>query len=56
MQQFYLSRLMGTSVEMISSTYGHLVPDSEFYLRGLLDRFDLGAFDEVERQPLTRQD
>jgi hypothetical protein len=31
---------MGTSVEMISQTYGHLVPDSEEYLRGLLDDFD----------------
>jgi integrase len=42
-QLFYLSRLMGTSVEMISSTYGHLVPDSEIYLRGLLDAFDDAA-------------
>jgi hypothetical protein len=24
------------------STYGHLLPDSEQYLRGLLDRFDGG--------------
>jgi hypothetical protein len=31
---------MGTSVEMISSTYGHLVPDSDQYLRGLLDEYD----------------
>ena len=39
-QLFYLSRIMGTSVEMISATYGHLVPDSEDYLRGLLDSYD----------------
>jgi integrase len=39
-QLFYLSRVMGTSVEMISQTYGHLVPDSEDYLRGLLDEYD----------------
>jgi integrase len=39
-QLFYLSRIMGTSVEMISQTYGHLVPDSEEYLRGILDAFD----------------
>jgi hypothetical protein len=31
---------MGTSVTQIDATYGHLVPDSEDYLRGLLDRFD----------------
>jgi integrase len=37
---FYLTRLMGTSVEMIDGTYGHLLPDSEEYLRGLLDTYD----------------
>ena len=31
---------MGTSVTQIDATYGHLVPDSEDYLRGLLDTFD----------------
>jgi integrase len=41
-QLFYLSRIMGTSVAMIDATYGHLVPDSEEYLRGLLDAFDEG--------------
>jgi integrase len=39
-QLFYLSRIMGTSVEMISQRYGHLVPDSDEYLRGMLDEFD----------------
>lgn len=39
-QLFYLSRLMGTSVTQIDATYGHLVPDSEEYLRGLLDSYD----------------
>jgi integrase len=39
-QLFYLSRIMGTSVAQIDKTYGHLVPDSEEYLRGLLDAFD----------------
>jgi integrase len=34
-QLFYLSRIMGTSVAQIDKTYGHLVPDSEEYLRGL---------------------
>ena len=37
---FYLARLMGTSVEQIDSVYGHLLPDSEDYLRGLLEAFD----------------
>jgi integrase len=41
-QLFYLSRIMGTSVAQIDDTYGHLVPDSEEYLRGLLDTFDEG--------------
>jgi hypothetical protein len=31
---------MGTSVEMIDRTYGHLAPDAEDYERGLLDAFD----------------
>jgi integrase len=37
---FYLARLMGSSVEQIDRTYGHMLPDSEEYLRGLLDTFD----------------
>jgi integrase len=37
---FYLSRIMGTSVAQLDQTYGHLVPDSEEYLRGLLDTYD----------------
>jgi integrase len=37
---FTLSRRMGTSVEMIDRTYGHLAPDAEAYERGLLDAFD----------------
>jgi integrase len=37
---YYLSRIMGTSVAQIDKTYGHLVPDSEEYLRDLLDAYD----------------
>ena len=37
---FSLARRMGTSVEMIDRTYGHLAPDAEDYERGLLDAFD----------------
>lgn len=32
---------MGTSVTQIDATYGHLVPESEEYLRGLLDAYDV---------------
>jgi hypothetical protein len=37
---FYLSRIMGTSLTMIDKTYGHLVRDSDEYVRGLLDGYD----------------
>ncbi len=37
---FSLSRRMGTSVEMIDRTYGHLAADAEDYERGLLDEWD----------------
>lgn len=36
---FYLARLMGSSVQQIDKTYGHLLPDSEDYLRGPLDEY-----------------
>ena len=36
-------KIMGTSVQMIDQTYGHLLPDSEEYLRGLLDTYDAAA-------------
>lgn len=37
---FSLARRMGTSVEMIDCTYGHLAPDAEDYERNLLDACD----------------
>jgi integrase len=40
---FYLSRVMGTSLTMIDKTYGHLVPDADEYVRGLLDTYDGGS-------------
>jgi integrase len=40
MSLFHLSKIMGTSTAMISDVYGHLLPDSEEYLRGLLDDYD----------------
>jgi integrase len=47
---FYLARLMGSSVEQIDRTYGHMLPDSEEYLRGLLDAFDSVVLDREARQ------
>lgn len=44
---FYLSRIMGTSIAMIDGHYGHLVLDSEEYLRGLLDTYDAGTFTQA---------
>jgi hypothetical protein len=35
-------------VTQIDAPYGHLVPDSEEYLRGLLDAFDLNATEATE--------
>jgi hypothetical protein len=45
---FYLARVMGTSVEQIDRVYGHLLPDSEEYLRGLLDTYDDEAAEAAE--------
>jgi integrase len=45
---FYLARIMGTSVAQIDATYGHLLPDSEDYLRGLLDAYDERTEAETE--------
>ena len=45
---FYLARLMGSSVEQIDTRYGHLLPDSEEYLRGLLDSFDGAETEKAE--------
>ena len=46
---FHLARLMGTSVDQIDKTYCHLLPDSEEYLRGLLDTFDSSIDKEAVR-------
>jgi integrase len=41
---FALARRMGTSVEQIDKTYGHLLPDAVEHERGLLDAFDSRTF------------
>jgi integrase len=40
MSIFTLARRMGTSVQMIDDTYGHLAQDAEDQDRGLLDAYD----------------
>ena len=42
---FSLARRIGTSVQMIDRTYGHLAPDAEEYERGLLDSYDARAME-----------
>lgn len=37
---FLIARQMGTSVEQIEKTYGHLLPDAAEFTRGQLDAFD----------------
>ena len=46
------ARIMGTSVAQIDATYGHLVPDSDDYLRGLLDTFDANSGETGEADAL----
>ena len=42
---FALARRMGTSLQMIDQTYGHLAPDADDYELGLLDAFDAEFLD-----------
>jgi hypothetical protein len=43
---FHLSKIMGTSTTMVGDVYGHLRPDSEEYLRDLLDNYDAATASE----------
>jgi hypothetical protein len=54
-QLFYLSLIMGASVQMLDERYGHLVPDSEEFLRGLLDTYD-NATEEAQESCGNRTD
>ena len=45
---FTLARRMGTSVEMIDRTYGHLLPDAVDHERGLLDAYDAASVEKEE--------
>jgi integrase len=48
---FALARRMGTSVQQIDKTHGHLLPDAVEYERGLLDAFDAREPLEVDVSP-----
>jgi integrase len=48
---FELSRYMGTSLEMIDRTYGHLAQGSEDAAAAKLDAFDALAADGSTRAP-----
>ena len=41
---------MGTSVEQIDKTYGHLLPDAGDYERALLDAFDARKTSEAAEE------
>ena len=45
---FELARLMGTSVEQIDRTYGHLLPDSLERARAALDTFAAADYERKE--------
>jgi len=38
---------MGTSLTMVDTPYGQLVPDSDEHVRGLLDAYDDSAAEEA---------
>jgi integrase len=48
---FSLSRRMGTSLEMIDQTYGHLAPDAEAVELALLNAYDDARTAESARVP-----
>lgn len=45
-EQFEVAELVAAAV---AERYGHLLPDSEEYLRGLLDNYDAALAAEEER-------
>lgn len=47
---FALARRMGTSVQMIDDTYGHLISDSNEREAALLDDFDNSALPNLSLQ------
>lgn len=51
---FTLARRMGTSVQMIENTYGHLAQDADEYERTLLDAWDVTTGAAVGSDPVGR--
>ncbi len=49
MQLFCLARILGTSVSQVDAIYGHPMPHSEEYLRGLLDAFRRAETDAANK-------
>jgi hypothetical protein len=46
---FHLSRVMATSIAQLDATYGHPLPDSERYMRDLLNDYDAAATADAGR-------
>jgi hypothetical protein len=49
MSLFHLSRIAGTSIAQLDQTYGHLLPDSERYMRDVLNDYDAAATADAGR-------
>jgi integrase len=52
MHPFQLARYMGTSMEQIDKTYGHLLPDSDARARELLNRWERAQSERLKRAAL----
>jgi integrase len=51
---FELARFMGTSVDQIDKTYGHLLPDTLDRARGALDAFTRETAARVSEDPASK--
>ena len=49
MSLVHLSRIAGTSIAQLDQTYGHVLPDSERYMRDLLNDYDAAATADAGR-------
>lgn len=47
---FEIARMMGTSIEQIEKTYGHLLPDALERGRAALEAFDVAVTDSRSRR------
>lgn len=51
---FEIARMMGTSIEQIEKTYGHLLPDALERGRAALEAFDARIEDSAAERPVGR--